>query len=244
MRTFSRSLLYATLLAVASSAHAGPAERIANAIPNCQWPDKLVPGPVGKLPEQFKIRAVTIPSGTAQVSVVEGFRFALMPDGKTEPFANVKIEQSEADKFASDREAIVANIRWILSTSKDMETTEPLLVEMNGFEGPMINRATLSGSTLALIALFHEKEKLVFTIYLENAPPDKRGFQTKQEWNGMRDRFFVALTSCAAKALAATDASAEPTVPVQPTQVSPGIVPPPGAAPAPAPVMPPPVTKP
>ena len=174
---------------------------MATAITSCAWPDKLVPGNVAKLPEQFKVRAVQLANGAAQVSVVEGYRFPIAPEGR-EVFANVKIEQSEAAKFDSDREAIIANIRWILSTSKDMETPEPLLVSMNSFEGPMINRAALSGTTLALIALFNDKEKLVLTIYLENAPPDKRAFSSKDQWNGMRDRFFIALTSCAAKALA------------------------------------------
>ncbi|MEO7133738.1 MAG: hypothetical protein ABI024_05915, partial [Vicinamibacterales bacterium] len=107
----------------------------------------------------------------------------------------------EADKFASDRAAIEANLRYILSTSKDMEFPEPLLVSRDGIEGPMINRAAITGSTLALIGLFHETEKLVFTIYLENAPPDKRSFASKEQWNGMRDRFLIALTGCAARAL-------------------------------------------
>lgn len=185
---------------IAGLANAGPAERVANAMPSCVWSDKLVAGPIAKLPETFKVRSIQLPGGTAQISVVEGYRFPMAQDGK-EIFANVKIEQSEANKFDADRDTIVENLRWILSTTKDMETPEPLLVSMNGFDGPMINRATLSGATLALIALFHEKEKLVFTIYLENAPPDKRSFATKEEWNGMRDRLFIALTGCAAKAL-------------------------------------------
>ena len=190
----------ATAIAAAGHAYAGPAERIANAMPGCAWPDKLTAGPVTKLPEAFKLRAVQLPNGAAQVSIVEGYRFPIVEEGKG-VFANVKIEQSEADKFDADREAIVANLRWILSTSKDMETTEPLLVSMSGFEGPMINRAGLTGSTLALIDLFQDKEKLVFTIYLENAPPEKRSFATKEEWNGMRDRVLTTLTGCAAKAL-------------------------------------------
>ncbi|MBK9606085.1 MAG: hypothetical protein IPO58_06545 [Betaproteobacteria bacterium] len=185
----------------AGTALAGPAERVANAMPTCAWSDKLVAGPVAKLPEAFKLRAVQLPSGAAQISVVEGFRLPMAQEGK-DVFANIKIEQSETDKFEADRETIIANMRWILSTSKDMETPEPLLVSMNGFEGPMINRAVLTGATLALIALFNDKEKLVVTIYLENAPPEKRAFSTKEEWNGMRDRLFIALTSCAAKALA------------------------------------------
>lgn len=195
------SWIIAMSWSVAGSVFAGPAERIANAMPACAWPDKLAAAPVVKLPDTFKLRAVQLPGGAAQVSVVEGYRFPIAQEGK-EVFANVKIEQSEADKFESNREAIVANLRWILSTSKDMETPEPLLVSMNGFEGPMINRGTLTGSTLALIVLFHDTEKLVITIYLENAPSDKRSFDTKEEWNGMRDRLFLALTGCAAKALA------------------------------------------
>ena len=185
---------------VNASAFAGPAERVANAMTSCAWPDQLVAGPVAKLPDAFKLRAVQLPTGAAQVSIVEGYRFPIAQEGK-EVFANVKIEQSEVEKFEADRAAIVANLRWILSTSKDMETPEPLLVSFNGFEGPMINRATLTGATLALITLFNDREKLVITIYLENAPPDKRSFATKEEWNGMRDRLFVALTGCAARAL-------------------------------------------
>jgi hypothetical protein len=203
--TYKRAMVAAWGLVLSWSmsglAFAGPAERVANAMPSCAWSDKLVAGPVAKLPETFKLRLIQLPTGAAQVSIVEGYRFPLAQEGK-DVFANVKVEQSEADKFEADREAIVANLRWILSTSKDMESPELLLVSMNGVEGPMINRATLSGNTLALVALFHDKEKLVITIYLENAPPDKRSFANKEEWNGMRDRLFIALTGCAAKALA------------------------------------------
>jgi hypothetical protein len=185
---------------VSGSAIAGPAERVANAMPACAWSDMLAAGPVSKLPEAFKSRVVQLPDGTAQISIVEGYRLPLAQEGK-DTFANIRVEQSEADKFEADRDAVVANLRKILSGTNDMETPEPLLVSMNGFEGPMINRRALTGSTLALIALFHDKEKLIITIYLENAPPDKRSFATKEEWNVMRDRLFIALTGCAAKAL-------------------------------------------
>ena len=222
----------AWLLAAPALAHAGAAEKFANAIPSCPWADKLVPGTPSKLPENFKMRAVQLPSGSAQVSVVEGFRFPAIPEGKTEPFANVKIELSEPDKFVADRETIISNIRWIHSTSKDMEAPQPLLVDLNGFEGPMINRASFSGTTLALIALFNEKEKVVVTIYLENAPPEQRGFQTKDEWNGMRDRFLVALTSCGAKALDASGSRAAAS-PAASTAAVAGPVATPAASPSP-----------
>ncbi len=255
-RSLTAAAFAAWLLAAPSLALAESAEKFANAIPSCLWADKLVPGTPSKLPENFKMRAVQLPNGSAQVSVVEGFRFPMIPEGKTEPFANVKIELSEPDKFAADRETIVANIRWIHSTSKDMETPQPLLVDLNGFEGPMINRGSFSGTTLALLALFNEKEKLIVTVYLENAPPEQRGFQTKDEWNGMRDRFLVALTSCGAKALeaAGSPAAASENIPPPPqaTPPSPSPAPrtpdvttqpvPPAApllapAPAPAPIL-------
>jgi len=189
-----------TMVLSAGAALAGPAEKVANALNACSWSDKLVATPVTKLPDAFKARSLQMPTGTVQISLVEGFRLSLAEDGK-EIFANVKVEQSEADRFEADRDAVVANLRWILSSSKGMESPEPLGVSMSGFEGPMINRAALTGSTLALISLFHEKEKLILTIYLENAPPEKRSFQTKEEWNLMRDRFLLALTGCASKAL-------------------------------------------
>ena len=187
-------------LGVGGTVQAGPAEKVATALFACEWPDKLVASPVNKLPDSFKTRALQFANGQAQVSVVEGYRMTIAEDGK-EIFANVKVEQSEADRFESDRDAVVANLRYILSTSKGMETTEPLAVNNDGFEGPMINRAAITGSTLALIALFQEKEHLILTIYLENAAPEKRSFQTKDEWNLMRDRFLSALTGCGAKGL-------------------------------------------
>jgi len=187
-------------MSLAGAASAGPAEKVANGLGSCAWPDKLAASPVSKLPEAFKARSLQMPTGTVQISLVEGYRLSLAEDGK-ELFANVKVEQSDPQQFETDRDAVVANLRWILSSSKGMETTEPLGVSMNGFEGPMINRAALTGSTLALISLFNEKEKLILTIYLENAAPEKRSFQTKDEWSLMRDRFLSALTGCAAKAL-------------------------------------------
>jgi hypothetical protein len=189
-----------TILFSAGAAAAGPAEKVANALHACSWSDKLIATPVTKLPDAFKARTLQMPTGTVQISLVEGFRLSLAEDGK-EIFANVKVEQSEAERFEADRDAVVANLRWILSSSKGMESPEPLGISRNGFEGPMINRAAITGSTLALISLFPEKEKLILTIYLENAPPEKRSFQTKDEWNLMRDRFLIALTDCAAKAL-------------------------------------------
>ena len=184
----------------AGSALAGPAGKVAAALASCAWQDKLVASAPTKLPDTFKTRALQLEKGQAQVSVVEGYRLTIAEEGK-EIFANVKIEQSEAERFEADRDAVVANLRYILSTSKGMESTEPLAVNFNGFEGPMIHRAALAGSTLALIALFQEKERLILTIYLENAPPEKRSFQTKEEWSVMRDRLLIALTGCAAKAL-------------------------------------------
>lgn len=201
MKSLNTTAALCALLAfVAGHAAAGPAEKVANAMEPCGWQDKLVAAPVTKLPEAFKLRTIQLLNTTAQVSVVEGFRFSLAEDGK-EIFANVKIEQSEPEKFAADRDAVIANLRYILSTSKGMESAEPLAVSFSGYEGPMINRSTLTGSTLALISLFQEKEHLILTIYLENGAPEKRSFQTKDEWNLMRDRFLIALTGCAEKAL-------------------------------------------
>lgn len=199
IRTAAVAALF-TLSLTTGAAVAGPAEKVANALGACKWADNLIPTPVTKLPEAFKARSLQMPTGTIQISLVEGYRFSLAEEGK-DVFANVRVEQSEPERFESDRGAVVANLRWILSSSKGMETPEPLGVSMSGFEGPMINRAALTGSTLALISLFNEKEKLVLTIYLENAAPEKRSFQTKEEWNLMRDRFLLALTGCAAKAL-------------------------------------------
>jgi hypothetical protein len=187
-------------LGFAGAATAGPAEKVATAMTSCAWQDKLVASAPTKLPEAFKVRTLQRAEGAAQVSVVEGYRLTLAEEGK-EIFANVKVEQSEADKFETDRDKVVANMRYILSTSKGMETPEPLAVSFSGFEGPMINRAAFTGNTLALVSLFHEKEKLILTLYLENAPPEKRSFQTKEEWNLMRDRLLIALTGCAARAL-------------------------------------------
>ena len=196
----TRTLAWAASWLIATTALAGPAERVANAMTTCAWPDKLVASQPSKLPETFKARALQLPNGSAQVSVVEGWRFSLAEDGR-DIFANIKIEQSEPERFDGDRDAVVANLRWILSTSKGMETEEPLGVSFSGFEGPMINRAALTGSTLALIALFQEKERLIVTLYLENALPEKRSFQTMDEWKLMRDRLLIALTGCAARAL-------------------------------------------
>jgi hypothetical protein len=142
-----------------------------------------------------KFRSIKINGVEDRVSVIDGYRIMLAyPD--TYFFANVKAEQSDPQSYAKDKEKLIREMQWLTSTSKEMETAEPVKITSHGFEGYALNRKTILGNTLGMYVLFSDVNQQVLTIYFLNQPAEKRKFQTIEEYRALRDRFLDKYTAC------------------------------------------------
>lgn len=142
-----------------------------------------------------KFRLVKINGVEERVSVIDGYKIMFAyPD--TYFFANVKAEQSDPESYAKDKETLIRLMQWLPSTSKEMETPEPIKVTSHGFEGYAVNRKTIFGDTLGMYTLFSDANRQVLTIYFLNQPAEKRKFKTIEEYRTLRDGFLDKYTSC------------------------------------------------
>ena len=146
-----------------------------------------------KSPDKF--RPVKINGAEERVSVVDGYR-VMLAYPNTYYFANVKAEQSDPQSYTKDKETLIKQMQQLTSTSKEMETAEPIKVTYRDFEGYGLNRKTILGDILGMYVLFSNTNRQVVTIYFLNQPAEKRKFQTIEEYRTLRDRFLDKYTSC------------------------------------------------
>lgn len=146
------------------------------------------------------------------ISISKGIRtMYTYPDSQS--FANVKIEQSVAGKYESDKKQIVDNIRnivkrkkWqleqyfkkdpklktVLATKsakgKDLITLEEGIIEGYEYIGYTENALGLMEDTLSQIQIFVPQQQITISAYLLNQRKTK--FKTIDEFIELRDRFL------------------------------------------------------
>ncbi len=165
---------------------------------SCEFEDGL------KIVETFRHRQWTFPEKYRTVMTDEGMKNVSLIDGykimvaypKTYYFANIKAEQSNPQDYGKDKETLIENLRHAISTSKEMETTEPIKLKYDGFEGYGASRKRIFGNVLGTYVLFSDANQQVLTVYFLNQPSEKRKFQTIEEYRTLRDRFFERFTGC------------------------------------------------
>jgi hypothetical protein len=146
--------------------------------------------------DEIYSRGVQTADGEKEVTRVAGYRM-LLAYPKTDPFANVRPEKSREDAYAQDKRNVIDELKYMISTGKEMETQEPIRAAYNGFESYGLNRRTLEvGSTVGVYALFNDADRTITTVYFFNAKPKKRKFQTVEEWRTLKEHFLDNYTRC------------------------------------------------
>ena len=164
----------------------------------CSFNDGLKIKDVQRLDEDLlRSRGVDTKDGRKEVTRIGSF-YVLVGYPKMSPFANIRPEQSQLvkDMFESDKNNVVENLKYIISTSRENESDAPIKNTINGFEHYSADRKSLVGSTLGISVLFNDTDNTITTIYFFNAEPKKRNFQTIEEWKNLRDRFLNSYTQC------------------------------------------------
>lgn len=152
---------------------------------------------VDRLPKSVKSRTVETSKGDQKISLVDGYRVMVAYNNDRDWFANVKAEKSMAGEYQRDKEGVIENLKWAASTSKELESQEPVSLTFNGYEGYGTSKRTLTtGDMLGIYVLFSDAEHTITTLYFINQNVKRKRFQTIEEWKAVRDEFLNTYTTC------------------------------------------------
>lgn len=143
-----------------------------------------------------KYREVTTAKGNERVSVIDGYRVLFGYKDVSYYYANVKIEQSDPQSYAQDKEIVINELRHLSSNpaAKILFSDKAML---NGFEHYGIDRDVIDvGGTIGIHVLFYEADNLIITIYFLNQEKKKRRFNNIEEYRTLRDSFLNRYTEC------------------------------------------------
>ena len=151
---------------------------------------------VDRLPKDVKSRTVTTSKGEQAISLADGYRVMVAYNEDRDWFANIKAEKSVTTEYEQDKEFVIENLKWAASTSKELESQEPVKVSLGEYEGYGTSKRTLVGDTLGIYVLFSDVNHTIITFYFINQNPKRKRFQTIEEWRLLRDEFLKTYTTC------------------------------------------------
>ncbi|HKR60011.1 MAG TPA: hypothetical protein VJS64_09750, partial [Pyrinomonadaceae bacterium] len=207
-----------TLLAITGAAYPQQPPTVVGASPalvrsQTGSADPLKPYTTCKVPGDLKIklvtrrtasdnhREVTTDKGKQKVSVVDGYRVMFAYPDLTYYFANVKIEQSAPDSYASDKEVLVNQLKHYSS----IKEAHPMIFEdktmLNGLEHYGMDRDKIDvGDQVGIHVLFYDPAHLVVTVYFLNQSKavflNNRRFESIKEYRELRDVFLNSYSEC------------------------------------------------
>jgi hypothetical protein len=151
---------------------------------------------VDRLPKNVKSRTVKTSKGDQKISLADGYRVMVAYNDDRDWFANIKAEKSVTAEYEQDKERALENLKWAASTSKELESQEPVKVSFGEYEGYGTSKRTLTGNMLGIYVLFSDVDRTITTFYFINQNPKRKRFQTVEEWRVLRDGFLSTYTTC------------------------------------------------
>jgi hypothetical protein len=151
---------------------------------------------VDRLPKSVKSRTVKTSKGDQKISLADGYRVMVAYNDDRDWFANIKAEKSVTAEYEQDKERVMENLKWAASTSKELESPEPVKVSFGEYEGYGTSKQTLTGNMLGIYVLFSDVDRTIITFYFINQNPKRKRFQTVEEWRVLRDGFLNTYTTC------------------------------------------------
>ena len=164
---------------------------------SCDLPGGLKIVQVDRLPKDVKSRTVETSKGNKKVSLADGYRVMVAYNDDRDWFANIKAEKSIAADYEQDKERVIENLKWAASTSKDLESQEPVKISFGDYQGYATSKQTLVGNMVGIYVLFSDVDRTIITFYFINQNAKKKRFQTIEEWRALRDEFLNTYTTCA-----------------------------------------------
>ena len=162
---------------------------------HCNLGDDFQIVQVDRLPRAPMSRTVETASGSKQVVMTDGYR-VLITYKETEPFVNLKAEQFENARYATDKQTLISSLENSSKGTPNMVSAKPERAKIGFFDAYGINRKALEGGVLSTYILFDDSAAQALTAYILNDEPKDRKFQTIGEYDKLRDNFLNKLGAC------------------------------------------------
>lgn len=148
-----------------------------------------------RLPESAaKPREVKTSNGPAVISVTDGYRI-LYNNNKNAPFVNLKVELSDPTSYGSDTLNVLANLKYLTSSSQDMESKDLIELSYNGYKIYGLSRSGIDkGTTLGIFVIFPGNNTIIY-VYFNNVSADLRHFNNLTEYKIERNGFLGNYTN-------------------------------------------------
>jgi hypothetical protein len=111
-------------------------------------------------------------------------------------FANVKVEKLPPAEYPQLKQILIENFNYLSDSTPSAKHNDSISSVLGGLDARGIDRDKLEGGVIGLYLLFDDKRYVVTTINLLNQEPERRHFQTLDEYSKLRDRFLLAYPSC------------------------------------------------
>ena len=134
-------------------------------------------------------------SGEVSIPVETGYR-VLVTYRKDERFGNLKVERLPKEQYPDEKANLLSSLEYFASDS-GMEPKVQTDTK-NGLSFYGVTRSRLEGGVLSIYNLFRDTDSIVVTMYLLNAEPAERKFNTLDQYKQVRDKFLDAYTKCVA----------------------------------------------
>ena len=173
----------------------------------CKWPGDLKVKQVDRRPESTpKYRDVLTSSGSARVSVMDGYRVLFGYKDLSYYFADVKIEQSDSSTYPQDKERVIDELKHLSQTKQATGNVYLDKAILNGFEHYGLDRDQIDvGITVGTHLLLYDPDHLVVTVYFLNQKDkgpqgsmsgNRRRFTNLDEYLKLRDDFMNHYSEC------------------------------------------------
>ena len=162
---------------------------------SCQFDDGLEIIQTERLPKKAdRFRIVKTDKGEERVSRIDGYRVMFRYPETDYFFANVKVEQSNPQEYAKDKEIVIEGIKHVAAADKNQVVNRTYNDFVSyGTVDSVLDRQGVIG----VYVLFSDNDQQIVSIYLLNQGRRHRRFNTIDEFRALRDSFLNRYTSCA-----------------------------------------------
>ncbi|MFC4161123.1 hypothetical protein [Chitinimonas lacunae] len=197
MRHLVPALALLTALPAAAAERSGDPLR---PLLDCRYRDGFAAVDRARLPEKVRERSVVTELGPKNVSLLDGYR-AVLAYPSAAYFANLKIERSQPERYAADKEAILSSMRRMAfgdpHNPLQLRNETRAGIEIHGLDQPDLSAA----GPIALYSLFDDQRQWITTIFFLNQKPGSGGqaFRNLEQFRQQRDRMIEDYLGCMAK---------------------------------------------
>lgn len=149
-------------------------------------------------------REVTIGKERLKISVVDAYRLVYAYDDVPHDLVNAKLEQSDAKRYAQDKERIIKQLKNQATTPQRTKIEFTDKSELHGFEHYATDRAVIDiGEVVGTHVLFDDAKHFIITIYFLNQEKQtkKRKFDNIDEYHRFKNDVLDHYGECLRKAV-------------------------------------------